>query len=410
MSFFGSKVLKKRYGAIIDIGSGSVLAAIVCSNPASKHPQVLWSKREHIPLRNIDTLEKSAKAVMTSLINTAMELDSIGMKALREFDAKAEIKEIQCSISAPWSYTVTKTIHYTQEKPFEVNDSLIQELLLSIQHKIEEELSKNEALNDLGLEIITKDNLGISANGYQVAHPEGNEASTLTVSQATVVAQTYLIDSITQVQEKMLPKATVRKLSFVLLFHFINKQLLLRTQDTCLVDITYEATEIGIVRDGILSYCTHTPFGSFSLAREISAVTKMPLNESFGHIHAENPYLFLEKLPEKQKDDILAIFESYVVKMSDLFKETGDALSIPKHITLHTDIKTEPLFSDLLEKAAKRNLKTAPYIVPISQEIINTIYKAVTKDTALVIPTDTALLISAQFFHTHQNKDSFRYF
>jgi cell division ATPase FtsA len=410
MSFFSSSTSNKRYGAIFDIGSGSVLVSIVYSNPESLHPQVIWSRREHVPLRNIESLEQSSKAVMTALIDSAVTLDSAGRKVLHKFDAKAEINEVQCSISAPWSYTVTKTINYNQEKPFSVHETLIKELLDSIQTKVIEELTKNEALRDLSLEIVTKENLGITANGYRVSKPEGSTASSLTVSQATVVTQKYLTDSIDDVQKKMLPKADIHKLSFILLFHFINRELLKRKQDTCLVDVTFEATEIGIVREGILTYCTHMPFGSFSLAREIAQALKVPLDEAFGYLHTEKPLSFLDDLSDKQKEEIETILEAFTEKLSNLFKETGDALSIPKHITLHSDTKTESLFSGIIEKAAKRTLKTSPFVVPISQEIIKQMYTEVTKDTDEPIQADTTLLMSAQFFHTQQQKDSFKYF
>jgi 3-methyladenine DNA glycosylase AlkC len=410
MSLFGFESQEKRYGVIIDIGSGSVLTAIVCSDKQNTHPQIVWSKREHTPLRNIDSLEKSAKVVMTALINMAMILDSEGRKVLHKFDKKAKLTELQCSISAPWSYTVTKTIKYAQKEPFVISDSLIEELLISVQEKVEKELDQNEVFSELGLEIITKDTLGISANGYLITHPEGNKAKNLSITQANVVTQKYLIDSISEVKEKIVPDVSVHKLSFILLFFTVNKDLLARTQDTCLIDITYEATEIGIVRDGMLKYCTHTAFGSFSLAREISAITKIPLDEAFSYLHTEEPMAFTKTLPEKQKKAVAAVFESYIVKLSELFRETGDALSIPRHITLHTEIKTETLFSDLIDKAVKRNIKTSPYIVPISQEIITTIYAEATKETAAEIPTDTALLVSAQFFHTQNKKSAFEYY
>lgn len=410
MSLFDFSNNSGSYSAIIDIGSGSVLAAIIFSKPTEKYPKIVWSHREHAPLRNIDSLEKSAKAVMTSLINTSILLDNEGRKQLREFDPKAKITNLQCTVSAPWSYTVTKTINYKQEEPFEVTKQLIEELLVSIEQTLQEELNQNEKLVQLGLQTIAKHVMQTSANGYFVHNPEGNIVSELKISQATVITQKYLIDSITDFRDKIFPDSKIQQVSFILVLYIIAKEFLNKTQNICLVDVTYEATEIGIVRDQILTYSTHTPFGSFSLSREISEITKVPLHEAFAELHTENPYAFTKKLNSKQKEDVNAVFEAYIERLSSLFRETGDALSVPKHVTIHTNSGSEALFSDLVEKAIKRNIKTEPYITNISEEIIKKLYENTTEISEEKIKQDTALLLSAQFFHIRNKLEPFEYF
>lgn len=407
MLFFGSK-FKRRCGVIIDIGSGSVLTAIAISEPDKSHPLIVWSHREHAPLTNIDSLEKSSKAVMTSLINATILLDSEGRKALREFDKKAKITEVQCSISAPWSHTVTKTINYTQEDQFVITKDLLQELLLSIQQQIESEITKNTS--NLSLLPITQMTLDILANDYRVNNPIGNKADNLKISQVTALTQEYVINSINDVHEKVFSGADLEKLSFALVFYTIMREIAPNIQDTCLVDVTYEATEIGIVRDDVLTYCTHTPFGLFSIAREISNITKAPLHESFGYLHTEKPLEFIKTLPATQQEEVETVLEAYTERISQLFQETGDALSIPRHITLHTEIKSQPFLKEIIQRAVKRNIKTEPHIVPISSTILKKLYGEITKESKRYIPEDTALLLSAQFFHTQDQHQNFEYY
>ncbi len=409
MSLFGTKHGNDRYGVIIDIGSGSVLTAIVHSNSELKHPHIVWAHREHAPLRNIDSLEQSAKAVMTALINASMLLDAEGRKALYDYSSSARLTEIQCGVSAPWSYTVTKTIDYQQKEPFLVTEELIDELLQTINEKFESDLKENEALTKLGLQVITRSTIEMLSNGYRVKHPEGNEASQLTVSRVSVVSQQYLVDALEELRDKLFPEADSHKLSFILMLYSVTRELLSKTYDFCLVDVTYEATEIGIVRDGVLSYCTHTPFGSFSLAREISKVTNVPLHEAFGYLHSPKPYSFLSSLSKQQRDDIEMAFDAYTARVSDVFKETGDELTIPKKISLHVDVDSEPLFSDLIEKAAKRSIKAEPQISLISKEILQQKYTVPEGAPGKKLPADTALLMSAQFFHMQARRGDFEY-
>jgi len=410
MSLFGLGNTTNRYAVIVDIGSGSVLAAIVHSAAGRKHPTIVWSHREHAPLRNIDSLEKSAKSVMTALATALMQLDAEGRTILRDYDGNAKLSELQCSISAPWSYTVTKTVNYNQPKPFTITKELINELVSTAQKKVDTDLEENETLQNFGLQVITRVTLGLTANGYRVKYPEGQKTNELVISHTSVVAQKYLVDTIKEMHQKLFTQCECRKLSFVLMLYIVTQEMLSKTHDVCLVDVTYEATEIGVVRDGILTYSTHTPFGTFSLAREISAITNVPLHEAFGYLHTEKPYVFIKDLNETQKEAIDAVFDAYVERVTKLFCETGDNLSIPRQISLHTDLNSESLFLDLIEKAAKRSLKSNPNITPISEEIIRQTYEDLKKGQKPTIPTDTALLLSAQFFHMQPKHQTFEYF
>jgi cell division ATPase FtsA len=409
MSLFGLSKTADRYGVIIDIGSGSVLTAIVHSSPKNKHPNIVWAHREHAPLRNVDSLEQSAKAVMTALVNSSIRLDAEGRKELFDYNKNATLTEFQCSIAAPWSYTVTKTINYKQEDSFTITEELLEELVNTINEKTESDLAANEALQDLGLEVVTRATMDILSNGYRVENPEGQRAETLTLSRTSVVTQRYLIEAVNEMHDKLFPETKAGKLSFILMLYAMTRKLLHQTYDACLIDITYEATEIGVVRDGVLSYCTHTPFGTFSLAREISSVTKIPLHEAFGYLHTELPYRFIKTLPSEQQKQIELVFEAYIDRVSKLFHETGDALSIPKQISLHSDLNSETLFLDLIEKAAKRSTKSEPDITAISAKILQATYEKIDASVRQQLPKDTALLLSTQFFHDQLCAHSFEY-
>lgn len=410
MSFFGLRGSSDRYGVLIDIGSGSVLAAIVHSNKNQKHPQIVWSHREPAPLRKIDSIEQSSKAIMTALVNASILLDAEGRKALYEYDTTAKLTELQCGISAPWAYTVSKTVNYKQEEPFSISKELIDELTDSIKEKVEGDLREDKSLQNLGLQIITRSAVDMLSNGYRVNHPEGEEANSVTISYTSVVTQNSLVNAIDEMRDKLFVETECHKLSFILMLFNISRDLLPETYDICLVDITYEATEIGVVRDGSLKYCTHAPFGSFSLAREISEITNVPLHEAFGYLHTDTPYAFIQSLSKPQADEIEAVFEAYIEKIHALFNETGDSLTIPKRISLHTELDSESLFLDLIEKAAKRSVRTDVNITAVSREIIRQTYEESTKETSHPIPKDTALLVSAQFFHKQAEQSTFKYF
>lgn len=409
MGFFSFGGNKERFGIIIDIGSGSVLASIVHSKQNQKHPMIVWAHREHIALKTIDNLEHSAKAVLAALMNASLKLEAEGRPALNEYASGAKLSVTQCSIAAPWSYTVTKTINVKQDEPIDVTDTFIDELVHAAQKQVEEELSEHSNILNTKLTVIAKSTMDLLTNGYRVDHPEGEQAISMKLTQATVVAQQYMMDGINEVHEKLFPKANVEAMSFILMLYCTIRSLYPHTDDVCLVDITDEASELGIVRDGSLKYSTHVSFGMFSLAREISANCNIPLHEALGHLRAKDVSGVMKHLPETKLGEVSIIFDAYIERLAGLLNETGDSLSIPKKILLHVESSFSPLFSNLVARAAKSATKIDHIVTPISTEIISKKHKETLEKVIGEYSNDTALLLNAEFFHKQKHCLDFNY-
>ncbi len=409
MSFLSSSSTE-RYGALIDIGSGSVLVAIVKSDAEKTYPEIMWAKREYSPLRHVDSLDESAKYVMTSLVNALMALDSEGRKVFTEKTGKTRLPETQVTIAAPWSYTITKNISYSHSENFTVTDELIEELLRTAHQKVDEDINEHERVHELGLTIISRSVIGLSANGYSLLRPNNQSVKTVRVVEASAVAQDYLVSAIHDASAKMLPETKLHLYSFIMLFFYIIRDIHPESTEYCLVDITYEATELGIVRDGILTYTTHAPYGSFSLAREIAAVLSIPLEEAFGYLHETDLNAALAQYSTDKQAEVQEVFGAYRKRLTDLFYETGDALSIPKRIFLHGNLHTEAFYAEQVGEAARLATKASHAVYPVSKELVARNYP---KEMGIELEKkvlDTALLISAQFFHMTDFHGKFEYY
>lgn len=409
MALFSFGRTHTRYGVIIDIGSGSVLTAIVASDATMPEPTIIWAHREHAPLKPLAALKESAKGVMTALVNASMKLDSEGRTALRAYASNATLTEMQVAISAPWCYTVSKTISYRQEAPFEVTEELLTDLIATAERQVEQELLSNESVSHLGLAVVTRGTMDVMSNGYRVTNPIHEQASFLELSQATVVAQTYLIDAINEMQTKLFTRATTQKLSFMLMLYCTARETLPHTDDVCLIDVTYEATEMGIIRDGSLHYSTHVPFGLFSLAREISVATNLPLTEVFNQLRTPHTTTFFNSQSDTVRTEIDAIITAYTERITGLFHETGDTLSIPKKIFLHVDHAAEPLLKSIVEKAAKKATKIDHAVSSAAGALGLEQAHDLFTDASRHHENDTALLLSAKFFHKPTHCLEFKY-
>lgn len=391
-------LFKKRrdstIGVIVDIGSASVLVAFVASTENTPSPLIIWSHREHLSLRSAAGPEQHAKNIMTALMNAALELDTVGRKVLDQaLPGHSEPRHMSVSIAAPWSYTVSKTIAYNADEPFKVTPDLIHEIEGAAEQKIQLELKEDEVAASLGLTVVVRTTMAILGNGYNLNVPHGQIAKTLSLSRASVVVQSYLTAAVADLREKILPRSNARLHSFMVAFFHVTRELYPSMSEYCLIDITYEATEIGVVRDGVLQYCTHTPYGAFSLARDIAEKSGATLEESYGRLTSD---LFMAPNNSEVVDSIAAAYET---RLASLFHETGDTLTIPKTIVLHANLETEGYFAERLAAAAATVTRSTHHVIPVSQALLKAYYN---EDGVRDIKTrhDTAMLISAQFFHT----------
>lgn len=407
MKLFSSSPDSVRYGAVIEIGSGSVLVSIVKSDPAMHHPVVIWVKREYAINQTKTDAIQSAKGVMTALMNAVLLIDSEGVAALKAAAPGAKIRAVQVSISAPWSYTITKVINYSEEADFTVTNNLLESLMDAAQKKITEELKENELASDLGLTIMTRATTDILANDYKTVSPAGQTVSTLTLTQVSAVAQAYLTDAITELQNKVLPQATLERYSFMLMFHCIIRDLHHQMTEYCLVDITFEATEIGIVRGGILRYCTHATAGISTIARRVATALNIPLAEAYTFLKEPYHSQALETMSESRRSAIEEILTEYRDAISALFHETGDSLSIPKVLFLHGGQETEAFFMRQVDLAARNATQSVHTTHLVTEELLTEHYSPAEKQALTEQAPDTALLVAAQFFHKQHHCSDF---
>lgn len=393
-------------GAIIDIGSASVLVAFVLSRPDKQAPDIIWSHREHVAMRSQSSLTQGAKNVMTALMNALILLDSTGRKVVTQVTKQRDPSHLYVTIAAPWVYTVSKTITYSKDQPFTITDDLVHELERAAQQKIDEELKENEVVTDLGLHVVSRVTLEMLANGYPITSAQGQEAHSLQLARGSAVAQRYLTAAIEDFREKSMPKTILAQNSFMLAYHDVVRALYPQVSECCLVDITFEATEIGIVRDGVLRYCTHTPYGAFTLAREIAEAEKISPDEAYGYL--TNSAFLSEESSARGATAREALYTHYEDKVRELLRETGDDLTIPKTLIVRTRIEAEVFFLTRIMAAAGSVTRGSHLGLHASSDLVAAYYKD-EQAQDLRKQSDSGMVVAAQFFHNNHAHSHFEW-
>lgn len=407
MSLFSSKVSPIRIAAVFEIGSGSVLISIVRSDNSKVTPEVIWSKREYVPRSVNTTTETSVKNVVTSIMSVGLLLDGEGRRSLDQKYPKAKIGYIQITITSPWSFTVTKVINYSNKEPFLITEDLLLELQKAAEKKINDDLKEDELATARGLGILTRVTTDIEANDYTITSPIGQQTSTITLTQIAAAAPIYLIGVVTDISSKILPHLKPKCFSFMLMYYCIIRELFTDSTDYCLIDITFEATEIGIVRGGILRYCSNTPIGISTLARTVSRVLNLPIDEAYAFLKEPYHMRAMETLSLERKSQFKVIMDEYQNNIKKLFLESGDKLSIPKTIFLHGGHQVESFFADQINSAAVLATKSIHTVYQVTKELLTKHYTEAEKKALLTVTDDTAMLVAAQFFHKQQHMSDF---
>jgi len=383
---------QERFGLLVTIGSGSVGLAI-CHSVPEREPVIVWTHRENIPLRDISSIDQTSKAIITTIMNTMMEFEGAGRAALDNHQKGARIKTMQATVAAPWSYTTTRTIKYEQEKQFTVDDELIGELSTQAATQAMEAVQGKQTLESMGVVETSRCVLDISANGYRIAQANNQKANSVTVTHVTTLAQSDLIQALQDMNERLFGNVPLQCISAILASQLAINQAAANLYDVCIVHITNEATEIGIVRDGSLQYCTHVAFGRASIAREIAVVQGIPLHEAFNSFPT---------VPEiNASEALITIFTAYTEKVTELFKETGDQLTIPKHIYLQTDSELELMFAPIIQTAGEAACKELPTVTSLQSAIPQLAMGEKSFSTAVAVATG--------FFHTSANRAHIEY-
>lgn len=371
-----------KYAIILDIGSASVGAAIVASDAVTDENPFIYSCREFALLRDANT-DNPTHAIEEALMQVFLHLSGEGLKFLSGYDSKAVISHIQTTICAPWAHTISQQAEYTDDKPFRVTNAVIESLVLNAQKAADKSLERASELKDQGLEVITNKTLHITANGYTVADPRGLETEKLYISHAIGIAPTNIMDAVAELRDKIFPSAQLDSYTFMLVFYSALRDMFPNSTEACLIDITGEATEIGVVRNHELTRVKHTTFGHQTIARILN--DKLNLPEGMADtIMCGNA----TELTSKQQIVLDSVVQEYIDELVVMIQSLGTTLTIPKPLFIHCDKRHEEFFIKHVRKAAE----AATHITHMTTPITSRLY---TKSQS----QDTALYLSGYFFH-----------
>lgn len=347
------------YALIYEVGSGSVLLSIIESDPTNHTPTIVWSHREYITTNQTPDLERTAKKLGAALMNVGMLCNSEGMQALQSHNAHARITHCLATLTAPWSYTINKTVHYKGEGvgEFTIDLALIQELATEAAEHTQEELAKHEHLAQ-DLHIINHRIVSVMANGYEVTELLDKTAQHLTMSHISSLGQAHMTQIINEVHSKTLPKLPLDLHSFMMVLFYVVRGVFPNQSDYCILDVTNEAVELGVVRDKNLTYCSHINGGTNTIAQTINQLTELPHETVMTYLKTPDIEARQSHIPDTKQPLVDKVLLQFQKDLHGLFYEPGDVLITPRTVYLHCDPLLEDFYIEQVQTAICRPLQS----------------------------------------------------
>lgn len=379
-------------GVVLDIGSGSVGAAIVASLSTEKLPQIVWSHREYLPEgKGLDI--DIRKRISSAILNVFLELGGVGLKTLRDKYPRKLPAVIQVSLNAPFAYTISRSVSTTMDKPIRVNSRVINTL---------ENKAKEEALKQVTTALTTKTmNLAtlsevvtsVKVDGYQVQLPFMGEGKSVALRQLISLTTTDLIDEIEAARDKVLPRAEIDFDSFMSLYSRALLDIVSFRNDLCLISVTARASEVMVVSEGDPFISSFIANGHHTLAESISEVSGLTIFDSLG-IMRDNDIDHTKLLSAEKIASIKNLIMVYESEITTFLRSQGDALVIPKNVYLQIDKDYERFFGDLLTRAFSS-----------ATGLKHTIHPFTSKFFTLKDGADSRILCPAYIFHKKLYRD-----
>ncbi len=371
------------YGVLFDISSGSVGVSIVASHVGDRLPKILYAHRTGMRVSSLtNRKEENVRRIREALFSSALLVSQNGLQALTEHYPDAKITKLYVTCSSPWSYTVARNVHYENDESFKITEGILQDLIQSAEDEILSHLRNISVINEEGFEIVERATVDIAVNEYPVSNPLSLQGKILDLSHVIGAIPKDILIAIHEVQDKLFPNTELRAHTYMLIMYCVLRDILPTVHSLCIIDITAEATEFGIVEHNLLTENLSVPFGSGSFARHAAKTSERPIADILTQVHENNN-------PETSllSETVL----EYKNKIQEALTDLLSRRMIPADIVITAQKEEQAFFKKIVEEAVRQVRTTETRFIEIDSHIIDEI--------DMGAESDSYLALGARFFH-----------
>ena len=281
--FSFSSSVKKETAIVLDIGSGSVGAAIVAFEKRAR-PTILYSTREDIAHYEHPGFKRFFRAMLNALETATLRLhrETLEKNTIPNVQSR-DIEQIYCILASPWYTATTKILCYERNTPFTVTEALVNDLVeQSLRDKNNAPTQEQKEPHDTKL--IEKKVIQILLNGYETGKPYGQNASSIEVALFTANVAQEIGSRVQSIIRKTWINRKISFHSFALASFTVTRDLFPQDDNFILLDVTGEVTDIYFSKNGALIETCSLPYGKNSMLRDVARTLQTTVGESLSLI------------------------------------------------------------------------------------------------------------------------------
>jgi len=254
---------------IYDVGSASVGGAIVDLEKNTK-PHVLYSIRAPLSLQEDLTFDRFVKSMLSVFLDVSMQLKDAGVTQSIASAGNKKISATHCILSSAWFVSATKTMRIEKNEPFVVTEKILDELFTNALAEFKDIESPHVNFKIPSKSVMVDSHiLATALNGYYTTEPLRKTAKTLESSYYFSMAETEVVERLSEMMTKFFHVAEPQFHSYSLASFAVLRDLFEELDHYMIMDISGELTDVTVVHNDIMRETASFPIGHNSLIRDV---------------------------------------------------------------------------------------------------------------------------------------------
>ncbi|MFH1455199.1 MAG: hypothetical protein ABIF22_02680 [bacterium] len=365
-SFFKTK---PSLSFVFDIRDASVSLAVARFD-ASKKPEIILCQNFELKYQD----SKDHKKYVSSMLKTLDKAILSTRRSLVKIGNKEKVGTHYFFIGSPWSVSQSKTIKIVKDKPFEINNRILEKIIIGEEFALER--YTEEQTSEPNWKILEERIIQSKLNGYKVDDIFGKKASNLTLELFVSFIPYEIKDKMASyIDERIGKNIKKQNNSCVLSSYSFFRDLYSNKNDFIYVDLGKLITDVYVVRDDIIFGIASFPFGEENIIQTSLLKTNLSRDILTSHISIGYDKKFALTSHNNGGDLLKAGFDFWKNKLNDALSKICTEMNIPNNMFIITNsVISSILVRQLSDKENNKQLEILDSkieVLEISEGILN---------------------------------------
>ncbi len=327
MSFFFFKS-KPSLSFVFDIRDTSISLAAVRFE-IEKKPEIVLCRNFEIKYLKSEDHQKYVSSMIGTLDKAILSV----RRDLVKIGNKEKIGKYYFFIGSPWCVSQSKTIKIIKDRPFEINNSVLQQIIVDEEFTTEKYIE--EQTSEPNWKVLEEKIIQSKLNGYKIDNIFGKKTSSLAIELFVSFIPYEIKDKLSSYMDEKIGKNIKRQNnSCILSSYSFFRDLYSNKNDFIYVDIGKLITDIYVVREDIIFGIASMPFGEENIIQTSLSRANLSRDIFMSHINIGQDKKFNLESHNKGEDLLRFGFDIWENKLKDTLLKICTEMNIPNNMII----------------------------------------------------------------------------